>query len=487
MKEQMPDVLIKIVSDLQAAGGRVMLVGGSVVDLVRGVDTPVDWDLEVYGKDYDELALILKDYGAKTCGKNFGIIKLSSAKCDGLSVDVSVPRRENNIGVGHTDFDVYLDPTMTPREAAMRRDFTFNSLYWDFEQGYVIDHFGGLKDLDQGLLKATNPESFVEDALRVARAGQFLAREKASQVDISTMTLMRSMIEDFTHLSKERVFEEFKKLLMKGKRPSVGLNFFDAVGLLRLFPELEVLKGCEQNPDWHPEGDVWTHTKCISDSAAWARDKVDPDWQEAFVFGCMLHDVGKPETTVTPEMMEKRDPRVAKLSEKTGKAPEDLLWTAYGHDRAGIAPATAFMKRLTNDKKLIERVGLIVGEHMQPFQLHQGGAKESAWKKLHNKVRLDVMGWVSRCDSCGNFHRTVGDPDLDHDVSVTAWNHYDDLGGPEPVKQILQGRHLIAAGYKPGPDFGKALKVAYEAQIEDANLGEDELLKVATDFIQGQA
>jgi tRNA nucleotidyltransferase (CCA-adding enzyme) len=241
-------------------------------------------------------------------------------------------------------------------------------------------------------------------------------------------------------------------------------------GWIKWFPELVALIGCDQHPDWHSEGDVYTHTKMVVDSAAWARDKVDPEWMEAFVFGAFLHDVGKPATTVFPHLVE------------SGEFPEDRLWTARGHDHAGVAPATAFMERLTNDKKLIERTTIIVREHMQPYNLSNGEAKESAWKRLHNKVRLDIIGWMSRCDSCGTGcnRQSIGDPDLEHEYSKNCWDRYSDLGGPEPIKPLLMGRHLIAAGHKPGPTFKKMLDAAYEAQIDNPDLDEAELLTVAT-------
>ena len=460
-----PASLQKLAERITQAGGTCMLVGGAVVDLLQH-RTPKDWDIEVYGKSYEDLVEILKDYSPKTCGKTFGVIKLAKTACGGFDVDVNVPRRDNNTGVGHKDFNILMDPTMTSKEAAMRRDFTINSLYYDMNDKCIVDHFGGLRDLEQGILRATDPATFVEDPLRALRAMQLLPR-KAKTVDPATFALIRGMVDSFPSLSNERVYEEWRKLLLKAPEPSVGLEFLRESGWIKWFPELEALVGCGQHPEWHPEGDVWTHTKLVADAAAWARDKVDPDWKEAFVFGAFLHDVGKPATTVFPHLVE------------AGEFPKERLWTAWGHDRKGMDPAASFMARLTNNKKLTERVVTIVGEHMQPFNLHQGEAKASSWKRLHNKIRLDIIGWMSRCDSCGGYHRKIGDPDLDHEVSESTWAHYDDMGGPEPVKAILQGRHLIAAGYKPGASFGKALAVAYEAQIDNPALSESELLQVA--------
>ena len=218
-----PKQIFVVANHIAAAGGKAVLVGGSVVDLLLGT-TPKDWDIEVYGVSYDTLVTKLADYDPKTVGKSFGIIKLSREKCDGIDLDISVPRRDNRVGVGHKDFDCDLDPTMTPKEAAMRRDFTINSMYIDLKAGTLVDYFGGLRDLQRGILSATDPATFVEDPLRALRAMQLLAR-KAKVVDPSTMALIRTMRGSFPHLSKERVYEEFRKLLMFADKPSIGFNF----------------------------------------------------------------------------------------------------------------------------------------------------------------------------------------------------------------------------------------------------------------------
>lgn len=466
---QVPGIVRAISNRVAQAGGSSLLVGGAVVDAIRGSE-PKDWDIEVFGLGYDRLCEMFVDLGPKKVGKEFGIVKLSQELCDGLEIDVNVPRRDNSIGIGHKDFDVQIDPSMTPKEAARRRDFSINSMAIDLDTMELVDPFGGFADLQNGVLRATDPETFVEDPLRALRAMQLLAR-KAKTIDPSTMSIIRGMLETFPHLAKERVFEEFRKLLLKSDRPSVGLEFLRESGWITHFPELHKLIGCEQHPDWHPEGDVWVHTLEVTDASACVRHRLDSDWAEAFVFGAMLHDVGKPDTTVTSEMVD------------AGKFPNERLFTAYGHDRAGMGPAERFLRRMTNQKKLIERAVTIVGEHMQPYNLHSGGAKGPAWKRLHNKIRLDVIGWMSRCDCCGRPDRSINDPDLEHEVSEQCFARFDDLGA-EPITPVLQGRHLIAAGFKPGKHFGAALRSAYEAQIDDESLDVDSLLKIATNHLQ---
>lgn len=485
-RAKIPKLIFKLCSMLNAAtGGKSFLVGGAVVDLLQ-LKTPKDWDIEVYGASYEQIVNICQEYKPKTVGKAFGIVKLSATLCDDLDIDINVPRRENAYGTRHKDFDCELDPSMTPKEAAMRRDFTINSMYLDPLTMQVTDHFGGVHHLYNGVLCATNHTTFKQDPLRPLRAMQLIAR-KATTIDPTTMHTIKSMVDTFDSLSKERIYEEYKKLILLGTEPSRGLRFLLESGYIKHFPELQALVNCGQHPDWHPEGDVFEHTCHVVDSVAYARDHVPSDWREAFAFGAMLHDVGKPTTTVTPQMIKEEHPMVKKLVQKLNKTPQELLWTSIGHDQAGIEPATAFLTRLTDNKKLIEKASAIVGQHMQPYNLMQGGAGTSAYRRLHNKLRLDILGWMSKCDCCGRETRHIekgwpyGDPDLEHDVSEQCFAYFGEFG-KEPIQKIIQGRDLIAEGVKPGPHMGTAVKAAYEAQLNGLS-NKDDLLKVALQAI----
>jgi tRNA nucleotidyltransferase (CCA-adding enzyme) len=451
-----PAAVVSLAQRVEVAGGNAVLVGGAVIDMIQ-CRTPKDWDLEVFGLGYDSLVALFSDLNPKLVGKQFGIIKLT---VDGLDVDINVPRRDNKVGVGHDGIECDFDPTMTVKEAARRRDFSINAMALDLHTGEVIDPFGGLTDLTAGVLRATDPALFVQDPLRALRAMQLLAR-KAKTVDPHTMQLIRGMVDLFPELSAERVYEEWRKLLLKAERPSVGLEFLRESGWLVHFPEFQALIGCEQNPEWHPEGDVWIHSCHTVDSAAWVRSQgvLPEEWVEAFMFGTMCHDLGKPDTTITPEMV------------ANDEASEERLWTAWGHDRAGMPHGESFLRRMTNNKDLIKKTTTIIGEHMQPFNLWQGEANMPAYKRLHNRIRLDVLGWVCRCDSCGGPDVSIGDPDLEHETSQACWARFGDIG-PDPVKAILMGRHLIDAGLQPGRDFKARLDAAYNVQldgVEDVN------------------
>lgn len=441
-----PKIVQTVVAAITAAGGRALLVGGAVVDMIQNREVK-DWDVEVYGLDMPEIENALQSYDPNRAGAKFGVLKLNSKKVDGLDIDVSVPRRDNKVGKGHADFEASLDAHMAPEDAALRRDFTINSLALDPMTGEVIDPFAGVQDAEEGILRATNPYTFVEDPVRPLRAMQLSAR-KCPIATQSLADLCRTMVDDFQHLSSERVFEEFNKLLLKSEKPSVGLRFLQACGWLRHFPELADLVGCAQHPEWHPEGDAWEHSLVVLDNAAKYRDKVPEDWRLAFMYGAMLHDVGKPSTT------------------------DDEL-KALKHDQAGGPLAQAFMARLTNQKGLIEKVVAVVVNHMQPYQLSQGDARPPAWKRLHNKVPLGIIGYMSLSDGTAHPDKT----EADHRPSKLCWQYAEEFG-VEKVAPLLQGRDLAAAGHKPGPAFGKALQAAYEAQL-DGMEDREQLLAVA--------
>lgn len=443
----LPLSLISIVSAIKLAGGRAMLIGGGVIDSLKGLPIK-DWDVEVYNISIGKLEELLAGFGQPNLvGKAFGIIKLS---VDDIDYDFSVPRRENRVGVGHTAFTVELDDALTPREAGLRRDLTINSMYMDLHTMELVDPFNGLKDLFFGCIRATCPSTFVEDPLRVLRIMQLLPR-KGEYVSNSTMELCRSMVDECQHLPAERVFEEFKKLLLKADKPSIGLEFLRECGWLTHFPELYSLINCKQNPEHHPEGDAWVHTLWCVDNAAQLKHLVPVEWQLPFMLGALCHDLGKPLST---------DP--------------DTL-TAYGHDALGEEPTRMFLSRITRETELIERVVMLVTQHMMPGQLHRGEAGIASWKRLHNKCRLDVLGQLSKADSCARPNRSFDE----HPVSEACFKHFNTFG-ETVIKPIVLGRHLIQKGIAPGPQFGKILKLAYDYQIET---GEEDVCVILSNVL----
>ena len=328
---------------------------------------------------------------------------------------------------------------MLPKEAASRRDFTINAISFDPLTNELIDPFNGINDLKNSKLRHVSG-SFSEDSLRVLRGMQFTARFNLEAVP-ETLELCRKL--NPLDLPPERLFEEWKKLILKGVHISKGLKFLQSCNWLRYFPELKALVGCKQDPKWHPEGDVWTHTGHCMD--AFARNRINQDWEDLVVgLAVLCHDMGKPVSSfVDSETGRIRSPR---------------------HDIRGVPIARVFLERLTQHKKLLEEVLPLVEYHMRPLSLYKSHAGDSAIRRLANRVkRIDRLVRVAHADKSGRPPLQIDDfSEGDWLLNKAAELRIKD-SAPKP---LILGRHLIELGLKPGPHFGKLLKRCYDAQLE---------------------
>lgn len=412
-------------------GGRALLVGGWVRDRLLGLESR-DLDLEVYGiPAADLLALLERHYAVDLTGQAFGILKLK-----GVPIDVSVPRRESKRGLGHRGFLVESDPWLAPEEAARRRDFTINAMSFDPLTGDLVDPFGGADDLRRRVLRHTS-EQFAEDPLRVLRGMQFCARFRLDAAP-ETVALCHSL--DMEGLAPERVFEEWAKLILKGEEPSRGLRFLRDSGWVRFFPELAALIGCEQDPFWHPEGDVWTHTcHCLD---AFAQARVGDAWEDLVVgLAVLCHDLGKPLTTTT-----------------TGVGIRSL-----GHSEAGLEPTRSFLARMSRHQDLLDQVTPLVAEHLRPVELYQASASVAAVRRLASRVgRIDRLVRVADADQRGRPPLAVGEFEAGTWLLALAAAEGISSSRPEP---LIRGRDLIARGMAPGPAMGQFLQACYEDQL----------------------
>src|SRR5256714_1145918 len=284
-----PEQVLNIAQAVRDEGGRALLVGGCVRDELMSRQ-PKDWDLEVYGIDSSRLRGLLDRFGeVNVVGEAFTVYKL------GAHLDVSVPRRERKTGRGHRAFVIEGDPAMSIEEAARRRDFTINAILQDPLTEELIDPFHGREDIERKLLRAVSPETFGEDSLRVLRAAQFAARFEFD-IEPETFELCRSI--DLSDLPAERIWGEMEKLLLRARRPSVGLQLLRELGAVdQLFPELKALIDVPQDPEWHPEGDVWIHTLLTIDRARELIDDLSYAKQVTVMLATLCHDFGKPATT----------------------------------------------------------------------------------------------------------------------------------------------------------------------------------------------
>jgi len=412
------------------AGGRALVVGGYVRDRLLGLPCK-DLDIEVFDLSLEALHDTLEQFGeVLTVGRVFGVLRVA-----GLDIDVSLPRRDSKVAPGHRGFDVHADPGLDFAEAARRRDLTINSIGYDPLRDELLDPHGGRRDLAAGVLRATDPRHFSEDPLRGLRVAQFAARF-AMQPDNELRALCSRL--DLSELSAERVLEEMRKLLLKGVRPSVGLALLNDTTLLRFFPELQALVGVQQDLQWHPEGDVWTHTLMVVDVAATLRDGGDDD--AALMFGALCHDLGKPSTTVQGDDGRVRSP---------------------GHDTAGIAPAIALLERMRAPRRLVAQVAALVRHHLAPALFVKGDAGPRGYRRLARKldaaqVSLSLLCRLARADHWGRTTDEArarlfpaGDAFIERARSLAVAEH----GQPD----VVLGRHLLAHGLHPGPVFGKIL------------------------------
>jgi tRNA nucleotidyltransferase (CCA-adding enzyme) len=416
---------------VRAAGGRTLLVGGSVRDALLRLPV-VDLDLEVFGVEPRRLrALLEEEWRVDEVGESFAVLKLRHH-----AIDVSLPRRERKTGSGHRDFEVAADPSMSVADAARRRDFTINAMAIDLESGELEDPFGGAADLERRLLRHTS-ERFVEDPLRVLRGMQMVARFEL-EVAPGTVELSRSI--PFAGLAPERVFDEWRKLLLEGRSISRGLTFLRDTGWVRHFPELEALIGCPQDPQWHPEGDVWTHTLEVMD--AFVREREGDPWEDLVVgFACLCHDFGKPATT----------------------RHEDGRIRSLGHESAGEPPTRSFLERMTRQTALADEVVPLVRHHLKPRQLFDAKASDAAVRRLADKVgRIDRLARVARADAAG---RSPLPPDDESARWLLERARALELADRRPAPVVL-GRHLIERGLEPGPGFGPILERCFEAQLD---------------------
>jgi len=435
--------VVEVAQLVRAAGGRALLVGGCVRDGLLG-GAPKDFDLECFGISAEDLQAALRTrYALDLVGLSFGVIKLHH-----LDVDIALPRRETKLGLGHRAFDMACDPSLSIAEASARRDFTVNAIYRDPLTDEIIDPWHGRDDLAKGVLRHVS-DHFGEDPLRVLRGMQFVARFNLTAAP-ETIEVCRAMTPE--GLPPERLFEEWAKLLTKGVAISKGLNFLRAVGWVKYYPELERLIGCEQAPEWHPEGDVWNHTLCCLDAFARARDANQPSQPsqpspDDLIVGLavLCHDFGKPLTSYY-------DPQKKRI-----RSP--------GHDEAGVEPTRSFLRRLTNEERILKEVPPLVQLHMRPFAMWKDRSGDSAVRRLAAKVgRIDRLVRVAAADDEGR-------PPFPSEPAPLAWllEQADRLRVADSVpKPLVQGRDLIALGLKPGVRFGSILKAAYEAQLDGA-------------------
>lgn len=438
-----------IAEAVRGQGGRALLVGGCVRDELIGRE-PKDLDLEVFGIAAPALRTLLERLGrVDAVGQSFAVYKIAG-------LDVALPRRESKNGRGHKGFTVDGDPDLSVADAARRRDFTINAISRDPLTHEIVDPFDGQADLRRRRLRVVDPLTFGDDSLRVLRALQFVARFELS-VDEETRALLRSIPLD--DLPAERVWGEIEKLLLAAERPAVGFALARDLDIVsRYWPELQALIDCPQEPEWHPEGDVWIHTLMVIDEARRRIDGLTRGPALAMMLGAVCHDLGKP----------------------TATAVIDGRIRSPGHEEGGVAPATAFLDRLNvhsiDDYDVRRAVLGLVAHHLKPsmFRKSPTPVSDGAFRRLAQKVNLELLARFGKADChgrTGQFDCSAMDWFLDRARALGVEHR--------PPAPLLLGRHLLELGVAPGPSMGALLKAVYERQLDGEITSLDEAIAAA--------
>lgn len=421
-----------IASAIRIVGGRAFLVGGCVRDAVLGKAVK-DLDIEVFGVPLNSLCeLLSSQFPFDLVGRSFPTLKLR-----GLPIDISIPYRRSAVLGNEGSQEKIVDPLMSLREAAARRDFTMNAMVLDPETHEVIDHYGGLNDLKAKVLRHTS-DKFTEDPLRVFRGMQFAARFEL-EVAPETVRLCRTVTSE--GVAAERIFVEWKKLILWGRRPSLGLTFLRDCAWVRSFPELNALIGCEQGSDIHSGGDVWTHTLNCMD--VFATERID-DEQEDLVVGLAVLCHGFGESAFT--------------TRERGRIH------TMGQEPASEQRTRSFLRALTNQQDLIEAVIPLVRTHSQVQTLYDRQASDSAIRRLARQVgRIDRLVRVARCHQMGRSPRQFERFPAGEWLLQRAQVLDVEQAAPKP---LVIGRHLVELGLGESPQVGRILDACYEAQLE---------------------
>ena len=444
------------------AGGRAFVVGGWVRDRLRGEDSK-DIDIEVFGIAAAALPGLLATLGrVEPAGQSFPVFKVARPGSGEPAIDVALPRRESKRGRGHKAFDVQGDPSMTLAEAARRRDFTINAISWDPLRDEYQDPCGGRADLERRLLRAVDLRTFGDDSLRVLRAVQFAARFEFALEDETAALCQRIPLDD---LPAERIWGEVEKLLLQAPRPSIGFALALDLGVIEaVLPEMRPLVGCEQEPEWHPEGDVWVHTLMVIDKVRQLNGDLDRPRLTTVMLGAVCHDLGKPATTAVI------DGRIRSID----------------HEQAGVAPTLSLLDRLNvhtvDGFDVRAQVVGLVANHLKPGMFHKAQhVGDGAFRRLAQKVDLELLARLARADCLG---RTGA-----FDCSAMDWflERAQALGVEhQPPAPLLLGRHVLELGLQPGPQVGEILRQVYEKQLDGEITTVDEAIEAATRILNSE-
>ena len=408
---------------LQRNKHQALLVGGCVRDLLLGRE-PADYDVATDATPVEVAGLFPESVAV---GAQFGVILIPK---NGLKVEVATFRSDMGYSDGrHPDRVVY---SKTPQEDVQRRDFTINGLLMRHDNDEVLDFVGGQNDLKAGVIRAIGDPKlrFAEDKLRMMRAVRFAARF-GFEIEEATLGAIKRHAAEIQQVSPERLREEFTKMLTEGAARR-AFELLDEAGLLgQVLPEIAAMKGVEQPPEFHPEGDVWIHTRLML-------EQLSRGASPTLAWGVLLHDVGKPPTFQS--------------AEETG----DRIRFNH-HVDVGVLMAEAICQRLRFSNEDTEQIAALVGNHMRFGAVE--AMKKATLKRFVRLPRFEEHLELHRLD-CLSSHR--------HLDSYEFVQHFLEDTPPEQVRpeRLLTGDDLLAMGFQPSPEFARILGGIEDAQLE---------------------
>ncbi len=421
----LPKRLLSIAHEIREAGGRAFLVGGWVRDALLGKDCR-DYDVEVYDLTQDELVPILKKYGrTNLVGKAFGVIHLAMK---GLSLDFSFPRTESKVGYGHRGFVVHTDEKLSFKEAALRRDFTINAMGMELPELTLCDPYGGIDDLKKGLLRHVGP-AFVEDSLRILRGVQFASRF-ALTLAPETVELCKTL--SLADLSIERLFEEFKKWLLKPGKPSKGLRAFLDIKLNEFFPEVFPL-----HESWDALGEMLDNMESARQTLVAEGNALSDAQAMEFAFASFL--CGNPGTSLK------------------------------------------FLERITNETHLLKIVPLLLNEYSNlDFAIVNNAP---ALRRLAVKLGgLKLLCLLVKCTPREFYANNACAGDAEFPEKL--WQAAADLNLLEAAPQpFLMGKMLMEMGMKPSKQMGELIKQSFELQLDGKIKSADDAIEWVRGFV----
>jgi poly(A) polymerase len=426
-----------ICETLRSRGHAALLAGGCVRDILLGRE-PADYDVATDATPDEVIALFPESLAV---GAQFGVI---SVRRDGLKVEVATFRADADYSDGrHPDGVVF---ARTAQEDVQRRDFTINGLLMRHDTSAVLDYIGGQADLRAGVIRAIGEAGrrFREDKLRLLRAVRFAARFGFA-IEPATFEAVRRQAREITQVSAERVRDELTKLLTEGAARR-GFELLEETGLLPVvLPEVAALKGVEQPPQFHPEGDVWIHTRLMI-------EQLPAGASPTLAWGILLHDVGKPPTF------------------KSAKETGDRI-RFDGHVDVGVQMTQEITRRLRFSNDDAEQIVALVANHMRFKDVEQ--MRASTLKRFVRLPRFEEHLELHRLD-CFSSHRRLESYEF---VRRTL-----EETPPEQIRppRLLSGDDLLEMGYKPGPLFSKILRSVEDGQLEGQLSSREE----AKDYVQ---